>query len=499
MAEQVGALPGLLWVYQPECARALTAFFCAVSGAECAYGAPVRTPCASECVATRKACEAMLPFFPAEALGRLECSQYPEAEWPVCAVGNMPRAGAHSPEPPLPPLPPPRDEPFPPMPPPAPPSPHPPPPPPPSPPHPPPPLCSLRQHGHFVSHLVETPCGWCDGPYFELLEYDACGVCNGVEGALEPVSACDCADAEVAVDACGECGGTATACPRERYGEDSLAYATVGAFLGIFALLAATAFVLRLETTPGGWLSLFGCSHGRSFRRMHSIPDSGSVTAQCSSPVGAPTRAIAPHPSDIAARLSCQMSNFAPEYSDHTVMGMSSQMTHLQESFFEGVGRLAARRPWMVVYVSGSISLILGLGLFWVKPVQDPLALWLPDASLSSVNAARARMLSSRPKGRSLSVLIEGRAIGLNATVPHDYLRQQLLQAMSVHEAVSAVPPGRAAVAQHKPLNPTGMVSALELWRYNSTLLAADPDPAETLRGAILSQGLDGGFQVSAW
>jgi len=52
-------------------------------------------------------------------------------------------------------------------------------------------------------------------------------------------------------------------------------------------------------------------------------------------------------------------------------------------------------------------------------------------------------------------------------------------------------------MAQPKPINPFGIVSALELWRYNRTLLAADAHPEETVRAAIRSKGLDNGFYAA--
>lgn len=478
MQDKISALPNMLWMYQPECAHALNSFFCAVSGAGCAYGRMLRIPCRTECAATREACASMLAFFPDEAKARLECDAYPDTSWPHCAISAAPRLGAQPPTPPPPPAPPvpvPRDQPYPPMPPPSPPSRPPPPPPPPSPPHPPPPLCHLKRHGQYISYLVDSPCGWCDGPLFDLLETDACGVCNGAEGALMPPTACDCPDAQAEYDACGVCGGGAGSCPRERYDEDSLALATVAACFGIFLLLGAAALLLRLETIPGGTRGLCDpAARHREFEPAPSAPVSGEVT-----PAYTPIR-----------RTAFSFPTHPPAKPVHEKM--SSRIAHLQEDAFAALGRLAARRPWALIYVSGLTALFLGVGLFWVVPVQDPLALWLPDASLSSVNAARARMLASQPKGRSLSVLIEGRPV--NGT--HPLLSSTLLQAMRVHEAVCAVAPGFPAVAQLKPLNPFGVISALELWRYDRARLQADPDPTETLRGAILSQGLDGGFQV---
>lgn len=485
--DKISALPGILWMYQPECAHALNTFFCAVSGAGCAYGRMLRIPCRAECAAAREACASMLAFFPDEAKARLECEVYPDARWPDCAIGASPRLDSQPPTPPPPPDPPiplPSDEPVPPMPPPSPPSPPPPPPPPPSPPHPPPPLCYLKRHGEYVSHLVDSPCGWCDGPLFDLLETDACGVCNGVSGALVPPTACDCPAAQAEYDACGVCGGAAGTCPRERYDEDSLALATVGACVGVFLLLGAAALLLRLETVQGGLGGLCDpTARQRAFEPAPSVPASGEVT-----PAYTPVRredgslkSRAPAVADVAAKLAPQKK-------------LASRLAHLQEDAFAALGRLAARRPWAMIYGSGLVALFLGLGLFWVVPVQDPLALWLPDASLSSVNAARARMLASQPKGRSLSVLIQGRP--LNASQAP--LSSALLQAMRVHETVCAIPPGRASVTQLKPLNPFGVISALELWRYDRAMLLADPDPTQTLRAAILSQGLDGGFQVKA-
>jgi len=435
--DQLASLPGLLWMYQPECARALNGFFCAVSGAACAYGKLLQVPCRSECESTRVACEGMMPFFPGEAQERLRCSRYPAGVWPACSVGTTPNIGDAPlpPPPPEPPLPQPNPEPYTPRPPPHPPSPPPLPLPPPPPPPLPPPLCHAVGHGHYTSHFVEDPCGFCDGADFSMLELDACGVCNGVQGTLMEASPCECGEGEY--DACGTCGGGAATCPRERFDEDSLAYATLFACFGVFALFLLAALALHVGTAPNACSA--PPSSARELRSFQQLRTSSAASTPTGSE-GAATVAVMP--ADVIAGLDSHKRRSraakharAPPHTTSLLCSLPEHFAHLQKSAFGSLGRLAARRPWLVVYSSGLLALGCSCGLLWLVPVQDPLALWLPDTSVSSVNAARARMIGQLSHGRSLSVLIEGRPVGEGESLP---LRTYLDQALLLHEAISA-------------------------------------------------------------
>ncbi|EOD26315.1 hypothetical protein EMIHUDRAFT_236803 [Emiliania huxleyi CCMP1516] len=150
-----------------------------------------------------------------------------------------------------------------------------------------------------------------------------------------------------------------------------------------------------------------------------------------------------------------------------------------------------ARKPWATMGSTAALALLFGCGLLRVQIVVDPLSLWLPDASTSAVHAARVRMLTGRPDARFLQVLVEPGGTGAAAPLP---LRDGLLASLSVHEALSAVPPGRSAVTLAGAPTSSGVWSPLELWLYDRRRLLADPDPAATLARAVAADGIDGGF-----
>lgn len=447
----------LLQAFQPSCLSGLQDLFCSVSGASCAFGAPL-PPCASVCEDVRAACSEVLDHFPPEALVRLDCARYPAVAWPSCAVADSPAAGVCSssaseaalleatPAPlwdlPAPwdtavasssalPAPwdaaapwgagsapwdlaaaslwsPPASSPR---------------PPPLSPLPPPPPLPMCASSAAELPFLLEEPsCGVCAAGVFAAAERDACGVCNGDGGASaagDGAGECACGVGGLSFDACGECGGDAAECSREVVGPRGLGSAAVAASVAAAALL-----VLALRCRP---------------------------------------RTPTPTPA----------------------------LLLWQQRIFFGAGRCIARKPWATMGSTAALALLFGCGLLRVQIVVDPLSLWLPDASTSAVHAARVRMLTGRPDARFLQVLVEPGGTGAAAPLP---LRDGLLASLSVHEALSAVPPGRSAVTLAGAPTSSGVWSPLELWLYDRRRLLADPDPAATLARAVAADGIDGGF-----